>query len=161
MTNKPQYDHELRALGQALEAEGITVFEMKSEAGKYVVSGAPEKPTSLLAKLKQLKKKEGARTLSFMAQDLLRLQWQGQHQRKTPNTLPDFYNLSNTLRTIGAYLDAQNAELLGIEKRPLSLTLLYKNDDGHPHVEDRTIASFYEIFVERYGQRQRSSSYGS
>lgn len=161
MTSKPQYDQELRAIGQALEAEGISVFEMKSEPGKYVVSGAPEKPSSIIGLLRQLKKKEGPRTISFAPQDVLRLQWQGQRQRKNPNTLPDFYNLSNMLRTIGAYLDARNAELLGIEKRPLSLTLLYKNGDGHPHVEDRTIASFYEVFIDRYGQRARSSNYGS
>lgn len=161
MTSKPQYDQELRAIGQALEAKGITVFEMKSQPGKYVVSGAPEKPNSkLLGLLRQLKKSE-PRTVSFATQDVLRLQWQGQRQRKNPNTLPDFYSLSNMLRTVGAYLDAKNAQLLGIQKRPLSLTLLYQNGDGHPLVEDRTIASFYEIFVDRYGQRARNTSYGS
>lgn len=161
MTSKPQYDQELRAIGQALEAAGITVFEMKSEPGKYVISGAPEKPNSILGLLRHLKKKDESRTLSFAPQDVLRLQWQGQRQRKNANTLPDFYNLSNMLRTVGAYLDGKNAQLLRIEKRPLSLTLLYQNGDGHPLVEDRTIASFYDIFVDRYGQRARNSSYGS
>jgi hypothetical protein len=33
--------------------------------------------------------------------------------------------------------------------------LLYQNDGGHPHVEDRTIASFYEIFINQHGKRAR------
>ena len=42
MNGKPQYDQELRAIGQALEAQGISVFEMKNQLGRYIVNGTPE-----------------------------------------------------------------------------------------------------------------------
>ena len=74
------------------------------------------------------------------------------------NALPDFYNVSNMLRTLGAYLEAKNARLLEIQKRPMTVTILYQNESGHPDVEDRTIASFYNFFIEQYGKRARSGS---
>jgi hypothetical protein len=47
--------------------------------------------------------------------------------------------------------------LLQIQKHPLTVTVLYQNQNGHPHVEDRTIASFYDFFVEQYGKRSHPS----
>jgi len=158
MSAKPQYDQDLRAIGQALEAEGITIFELKREPGKYVVSGTPEKPSSLMDVLRQLKsngRRTTPRTLSFGPREIVRQQWRGCSRRRNSDVLPDFYNLSNTLRTVGAYLDVRNAELLGLEKRPLTVSLLYHNGDGHPRVEDRTIASFYDFFVDQYARRVR------
>lgn len=161
MSAKVQYDQDLRAIGQALEAEGISVFEMKRDPSRYVISGAPEQPTRLLQALRQLKtrlRESGPRTLTFGQQELSRLHWRGCSARKAADALPDFYDLSSTLRTVGAYLDAQKAELLGLQKRRLSLTLLYHNGDGYPRVEDRTIASFYDLFVQQYGRRSRRPS---
>lgn len=163
MNDKPQYDQELRALGQALEAQGISVFEMKKGLGRYLVNGTPEKPGSLLGALRQLQKqgwKNGPVTLNLGPADLAGIERQGRTRRKSPDSLPDFYNLSNMLRTVGAYLDGRNAELLGMQKQPLTMTLLYQSGNGHPHVEDRTIASFYEIFVDQYGRRLRRPNLG-
>jgi hypothetical protein len=155
MSSKPQYDQELRAIGQALEAQGISVFEMKRHSERYVVNGAPEKPSSLFEALRQFRNQNGPRTLNFGPQELLRLEWRGCRRRQSPDALPDFYSVSNLLRTIGGYLDRKNGELLGLEKRPLSLTLMYQTQDGHPYVEDRTIASFYDIFIDQYSGRAR------
>jgi hypothetical protein len=164
MSGKLRYDQELRAIGQALEAQSISVFEMKPEVDHYIVNGTPERPSSLLDALRQLPKQgwnPGPRTLTLGPQEIAGLERQGRSQRKKPDSLPDFYNLSNTLRTVGAYLNSKNAALLGIQKRPLTLTLLYQSSNGHPQVEDRTIASFYEIFVELYGRRARYGSWAN
>ena len=158
MRSRPQYDQELRAIGQALEAQGISVFEMKRDSDGYVITGAPEKPNSLIDAFRQFRKhgwNTGPLTLNLGRQEILRLEWRGCSRRRNPDALPDFYSVSNLLRTIGAHLDRKNAELLGLEKRPLSLTLLYQTGDGHPHVEDRTIASFYDTFIDQYGRRGR------
>ena len=154
------YNHELRAVGQALEARGISVFELKTRLGQYVVSGKPDKPESLMAALRQLRNnnwRRSERTLTFTPQDINELEIQGKTRRAVAGRLPDFYNVSNILRTIGAYLDGKNARLVEIQKRPLTLTLLYQSQSGYPEVEDRTIVSFYESFVELHGKRARTN----
>jgi hypothetical protein len=158
MNNKQPYGHQLRVIGQSLEARRINIFELKRETGRYVVNGAPEKPASLVGMLRQWRSqgwKNGSQIISYDAQDIERLERLGRGRRAKPNGLPDFYNLSNMLRTLGAYLESKNAQLLEIQKRPMTVTLLYQNDGGHPHVEDRTIASFYEFFIGQHDKRAR------
>ena len=147
------YNHELRAVGQAIEAQGISTFELKAQPGRYVVSGTPEKPPTLMAALRNWRR--GPRVLIYTAQDINVLDKKGQARRAANGQLPDFYNVSNVLRTVGAYLDVKNARLLEIQKRPLTLTLMYQTTGGHPLVEDRTIASFYKIFTELHARRSR------
>jgi hypothetical protein len=145
------YNHDLRAVGQALEAQGISTFELKVQTGRYVVSGTPEKPATLMAALRHWRR--GPRVLIYSAQDIVMLDKKGRERRTANGQLPDFYNVSNVLRTVGAYLDVRNARLLEIQKRPLTLTLMYQATAGHPMVEDRTIASFYKIFTEMHASR--------
>jgi hypothetical protein len=152
------YNQELRAVGQALEARGISNFELKTRLGQYVVSGQPDKAESLLTLFRQWRNnnwQRGECTVTFTAQDINQLEINGKARRKKPGLLPDFYNVSNILRTIGAYLDGKNARLVEIQKRPLTLTLLYQASGGYPEVEDRTIVSFYQTFIELHGKRAR------
>jgi hypothetical protein len=152
------YDQDLRAIGQALDLRGITVFELKNEPGRYVVRGTADKASSVLASVRRLLMgtgKEESSTFNYNAQEIERLEREGKKKRVKAGRLPDFYSLSNTLRTLGAYLDSKNAELLELHKRPLSVTLLYQTTDGHPHMEDRTLASFFNVFIEMHGKRGR------
>jgi hypothetical protein len=148
------YHHDLRAVGQALEARAISTFELKVQAGRYIVSGAPDKPETLLTTL--IRWRRGPRILVFDAQSIATLNKKGHARRTTNVRLPDFYDVSNVLRTIGAYLDAKKVRLLRIQKRALTLILTYQSAAGHPHIEDRTIASFHDAFIEMHGQRSRS-----
>ena len=95
--------------------------------------------------------------MSYALVDFEQLDRQARSRRRKPNGLPDSYSLSNTLRTVGSYLDRKGAELLEIHKRPLSLTILYQNQDGHPGMEERSIASFYNLFIDLYGKRRRKN----
>ena len=47
------YDEDLRAIGQALEARDISVFELKRLADWYVIKGTPEQTGSLHSKVRQ------------------------------------------------------------------------------------------------------------
>jgi hypothetical protein len=38
------------------------------------------------------------------------------------------------------------------------MTLLYQTTGGYPHLEDRTIASFYEFFIELHSKRARANA---
>ena len=77
----------------------------------------------------------------------------GRAKRSRPRRLPDFYSVSNTLRTVGAYLDAKGVELVELHKRPISITLSYRDKEGHQQGEDRPVSSFYNLFLELYGKR--------
>ncbi|HEY6997166.1 MAG TPA: hypothetical protein VH851_04525, partial [Candidatus Binatia bacterium] len=61
--------------------------------------------------------------------------------------------LSNVLRTVGAYLDSKEVELLELQKRPISLTLQYRDKSGDQETEDRPVTSFYKFFLELYESR--------
>jgi hypothetical protein len=153
------YNHELRAIGQALEARGISNFELKTRLGQYVVSGAPEKPHSLAQAFRQLRHNQwrlGERSLAFHPQELRELASGARRLRRRGGRLPDFYNVSNVLRTVGAYLDSKDVRLVEIQKKALTLTLLYQGAGGHPQMEDRTIVSFYEMFMQLYEKRGKS-----
>jgi len=160
MAGRKTYDQHLRVIGQSLEAKRIHVFELKNYGDRYVVRGDPEKETSLMAQLRglaaRLRGQSVVSSATYWPADLELLERQGRLNRRVPNRLPDFYSLSNTLRTVGSYLDLKGAELLEVHKRPLSLTLLYHNKQGHPDVEERSIVSFYNLFIDLHGKRGRS-----
>jgi hypothetical protein len=161
METKPSYDKDLRAIGQALEMRGITTFELKSQLGHYVVHGAGEKPASVMASVRRWlqggEKEDSSSSISYTAQDIEKIDQEGKQRRVRAGRLPDFYSLSNTLRTLGGYLSSKDAQLLELHIRPLTVTLLYQNKDGHPQMEDRTIASFFNVFTEMHSKRGRKA----
>ena len=161
MAGKTHYHQQLRSVGQSLEAQRINVFELTYRGDRIVVKGRPEKETSLLATLRNWQKQrrsEGLNSsLTFTTQDLDQIDRQGRANRSLVNRLPDFYRLANTLRTVGGYLDLKGSELLEIHKHPLSLTILSRNQAGHPEYEERTIASFYDLFLRLHDRRGKPS----
>ena len=152
-----RYDEDLRAIGQVLEARDISVFELKRLADNYVIQGLPEQTGSLRSKVRQwlrrLRSGSTAELLALGLADVEKLSQAGRTKRSNPGQLTDFHSVSNTMRTIGAYLDSREAELVELHKRRISITLLYRDKTGHERKEDRTIASFYRLFLERYGKR--------
>ena len=157
MQSKYNYHQQLRSIGQSLESQRITVFELSHRGDRIVIKGQPEKETSLLATLRNWQKQRRTAglnsSLTFTPQDIEQIDRQGRAKRAQVNRLPDFYSLGNTLRTVGWYLDSKGAQLLEIHKRPLSLTILSRNEAGHPEYEERTIASFYDLFLRLHDRR--------
>jgi len=161
MAERRSYDRQLRSIGQSLEAQRIQVFELTRQGDGYMVRGEPEKETSLLATLRNWQKRlrrEGLTTsLTYPVQDIEELDLQGSSNRRKNHRLPDFHSLPNTLRTVGAYLETQNAALLELQTKQLSITLLSRNKAGYPELEERSLGSFYELFVKLHGQRNNSA----
>jgi hypothetical protein len=157
MAATKHYDEDLRAIGQALEARNISVFELKRLADRYIIQGMPEQTGSLGSKLRQwywrLRSAFTAESLTLGLDDVERLSQTGRAKRSKPRRLPDFYSVSSTLRTVGAYLDARGVELVALHKRPMTIALSYRDKHGHEHGEDRAISSFYNLFLELYGKR--------
>jgi hypothetical protein len=158
------YDEDLRAIGQALEAKAISVFELKRVEDLYVIQGVPDPADSLHAKVRQwLRRFHGRSTndpMIFGAVEVKQLSQAGRAKRSRPDQLNDFRSLSNILRTLGAYLDSREAELLLVQKRRISITLSYRDKTGQERQEDRSIAAFYRVFLElcgKRGQKQKPS----
>jgi hypothetical protein len=159
MSARKSYDQHLRVIGQALEAKRISVFELKLRNDQYVVRGKPDKDDSLMGRLRAWQERLLARSPSpvghYTISEIERLNREARTKRTRADRLPDFYSLPNTLRTVGSYLDDQGAALMEIHKRPLSVTLLYRRENGHPNMEERTVASFYELFLALHRRRSR------
>ncbi|MEX0802337.1 MAG: hypothetical protein WD688_03315 [Candidatus Binatia bacterium] len=158
MRSGNSYDQHLRVIGQSLEAKRINLFELKSDGRQYVVRGAPEKDPNLLGRWRDWRERlkgESLGSVSYGMAEIERLDTEGRSKRSKSDRLPDFYSLPNSLRTVGCYLDSKDAELLELHKSPLSVTLLYQNKDGHPNMEERSVASFYNLFVTLHGKRSK------
>lgn len=157
MAEKKSYDHQLRTIGQSLEAQRIHIFRLQLQGERFVVAGEPDEETSLLAKLRNWQKRnrsEGMNSsLTFTSQDIEQLDRQGRAQRSKTNRLPDSHSLANTLRTVGAHLKSKGAQLIELQKQELSITILARNHAGHPEFEERTIASLYDLFLREHEKR--------
>ena len=151
------YSEDLRTIGQKLESMNVGVFELKRLADSYVIQGTPEQASSLRSRMGQWlqRVRHGSRTepLSLGWAELEKLSRAGRAKRSQPGRLTEFRSLPNILRTIGAYLDSSDFELIELQKRAISITLSYRDDEGNNQTEDRSISSFYKDFLELCHQR--------
>ncbi|MGH7848371.1 MAG: hypothetical protein ACREQW_24795 [Candidatus Binatia bacterium] len=146
------YDQTLRVIGQALEAQRVIAFNLKTEGASFIVQGEAAKNRTVLALLRR-EKPFGQK--SFSAQDINRLEHEGRARRKEPHRLPDFHSLSNILRAVGAYIDMNRGRLLEVCKRDQNVMILFQNQQGHPQLEERTTRFLSDLGVRLYQQRQR------
>jgi hypothetical protein len=157
MAASRRYGEDLRSIGQALEARDIIDFELKCLADLYIIRGTPDKGASLRSSVRQwlsgLRSGSATDPISFGPVDVEQLSQAGRAKRSNREQLTNFRTVSNILRTIGAFLDAGEHELVEIQKRRISITLSYRDKIGQEHKEDRTISSFYNFFLELYGKR--------
>jgi hypothetical protein len=152
------YAEDLRSVGQALEARDIIDFELKHLADLYVIQPVPEQGASLRSKTRQWLRRLRStdEQIIFHPADVERLSQAGRAKRSKPGQLTNFRTLSNILRTIGAYLDGSELELVELQKRRISVTLSYRDKTGQKREEVRTISSFYRLFLELYGRRGKA-----
>lgn len=153
------YDQTLRAIGQSLEERRANSFDLKCQGESYFVHTESRKPPSTLQGWLQRWHGQPASDtsgLTYTPEDIDRLERKGRERRHDPHRLPDFHSLPNILRTVGAYLDTKSARLLRVQKQDLLMTILYQTSQGHPEIEERTVASFYDLSVEMYKKRSKS-----
>ena len=154
MVAKRRYDEDLRAIGQALEARDISVFVLKRLADDYALESLSEQTDSMVRQwVQRLRSGSDTNLPTLGVADVERLSQAGRAKRSQPGQVPDFRTLSNTLRTIGAYLDGNEVELIELHKRRISITLSYRDKAGQKRQEDRSISSFYRLFIELCGKR--------
>ena len=171
----------LRAVGQALEALRVQDFELRVSGGDYLVRGsqatpaAPPPQTSQPARrgaLGSLRRILGGvepidlepptppraqesqqLELRFTADDIAKLEQQGQSRRQASPGMPDLHSLPQVLRTIGDYLDRQGHELARVVKQGQNITIEHDMPDSQRSVEERTASSLYDLSVRMYLRR--------
>ena len=153
----------LRAIGQSLEAQQTKDFDLSTIETGFVVR--ENKPRYL--KWRRTIRRNGkgkALDLSdvhFSVDDIARLDQSGKERRQTPAQTPDFYVLSQTLRTVGGFVDRRGFRLLELSRRGSKLTLRLEQPEGRSLVETHTIASLHNIFVGMFFDRQKKMFAGN
>ena len=67
------------------------------------------------------------------------------------NAMPDPYSLSNTLRTVGEFLDRKpDIKLLFACSHGQEIVILYETRDGARNLEQYPISTIYEFWIKRY-----------
>lgn len=69
--------------------------------------------------------------------------------------MPDLYNTSQILRTVGYFLESRYARLLRLSKKGPRLTIAFEGAPGQTQVEERTVAYLYDLFTRMYLSRER------
>jgi hypothetical protein len=162
MATKTSYGEDFRSIGQVLEAKNVRTFELKQLGDWYILEGIPPDNGPLRSKLQKFKLRfrsgSDAETLTLALPEVEELSRKGKAKRFIPGRIPDFGKLSNTLRTIGAYLESKQASLIELQIRALTVTLSYKDGDGEQQTEDRTLRSFYNLSVELSEKRDEDAA---
>ncbi|HTN72163.1 MAG TPA: hypothetical protein VMO00_13870 [Methylomirabilota bacterium] len=125
----------------------LKAFDIRKREDRYVVQcgyQCPPAPTPL--------------TLEYGLDEIKEIDLRGQGTRSDiPQTL-DFSTLSQSLRTIGGYLDNKKASMVRICNNDLPGTepifrIEYETAEGDLLVDDRSAAAIYDIGVHMYKQR--------
>jgi len=161
MATEPLYGEDFR-IGQALEAKNVRTFELRRLGDWYIVRGVTDGDGSLRSKVHKFKLRfrsgSDAEPLILGLSEVEGLSRKGKAKRSRLGRMPDFRRLSNTLRTVGAYLETKQAKLIELKVRPFSITLTYKDNYGRQQLEDRTTGSFYDLFLKLYGKRDEAKT---
>ena len=160
MVTDIRYGEDFRSIGQALEAKHIRAFELKRIGDWYILQGVPPEDNSLQSKAHKFKFRfrsgSDAESLMLALPEVEDLSRKGKAKRSKPGRQPDFRRLSNILRTVGAYLESKEAKLVELKVRPFSISLSYREAGGEQQIEERTIRSFYNVFLDLYRSRDEA-----
>jgi hypothetical protein len=75
--------------------------------------------------------------------------------RRDANAMPDPYSLSNTLRSVGEFLDRKpDLKLLFASNHGQEVVILYETKHGDRNLEQYPISALYEFQVKQYVKRK-------
>jgi len=142
------YASALRCIGQSLERRGLKSFDIRVEGQTYLVDCGYQEPPS-----------QTPVSLRFGLTDLEDLERLGESKRgESMPTTQEFINQVQIFRTIGAFLDKNDARLLRLtnndgKAKEAPFKVEYITRDGDHVVDDRAGAAVYDMCVQMYKQR--------
>ena len=141
------YATALRCIGQDLERRGIKCFDICHEGRVFIVEGGYQEPPAQMPV-----------TIYYRQADIVEIDEAGVEKRGQPATPADFLNKAQIFRTIGGYLEKNEAQLIRITNNEStdgepSLKVEYMNRDREHVVNHHTGADLYGMCVMMYKQR--------
>ena len=144
----------LRCIAQDLERRGLKTFDIRLIRNEYVVEGgyqAPQGPTPV--------------TVHYTTKDLNEIDELGESKRGETAPAKEFLNHVQIFRTIGGYLDRNEARLVRISNndgaaKNVNFRVEYVTREGEHIVEDRAGSALYDMCVAMYKQRGRLTGTG-
>jgi hypothetical protein len=152
------YSQVLRAIGQSLEERGVQEFTLAWQDGEFVVRGKRGLPSERrwVDKVLGQKAVQTERTfeIHYPVKSVVWLQIRGESMRKDANQIPDYFRLSQTLRTVGSYIDKRAMPILSLRRSGGTLYLELQERSGNTRVEEHAIGSFEHYFLRTYLRRK-------
>jgi hypothetical protein len=156
----------LRAIGQDLEAKGVTQFELMPVADGYRVRapyGATRVKATNEADGQGMSQRMSASSspveLTYSREAIDKLDEKGRAKRGRGNGMPDFFSLSQCLRALGAVIDSKHGQLLQIDRNPQenappALIVQYQTSMGERIREEHSLPNLYDYCVHLYKTRR-------
>jgi hypothetical protein len=145
----------LRCIGQDLQLRGLKTFDISFDGRDYLAQcGYQEAPAATPV------------TLKYTVADLEALNQSGAKRRGDSVATIDFLNIVQLFRTVGGYLDKNEAQLVRFtnnhsNRKDSQLRVEYMGRDGTRVVEDRPGSALYDMCVAMYKQRgKRDGTHG-
>jgi hypothetical protein len=92
----------------------------------------------------------------YSLEELSRQDEERKEPRRDPNAMPDPYSLSNTLRSVGEFLDRKaDVKLLFASNHGQEIVILYETQGGVRNLEEYPISALYEFQVKEYIKRKK------
>ena len=167
---KISYARELRAVGQALEAQHVSSLDLELKDGLYVVRGkvtaADYAQSSFSGFIQDLISGVGSALtggprrsayeidLSYQPEDIEELDSKGRAHRRNADKTPDPYGLAQKLRGVGSFLDYRpETALTGISVEDRWVTVRYRTAEGRIEQAKQDVTYFYNYWVKMYLRR--------
>lgn len=179
MMQKSKYSQTLRAIGQDLEVRGVAAFNLIHHGNDYFVQATRGGPSTDLPLSEDVGRSSdktshqpGARgvfptseifQIHYSHDEIDRLDEKGREKRGIFSGTPDFLNLSQILRAVGATIDLRAGHLLTLVK-PVqfgtmpSVNIRYQSRQGEFREEERSYPNIYDLCVHLYKQRHTWST---
>jgi hypothetical protein len=139
----------LRSIGQDLARRGLKSFDIRFDGDEFIaLCGYQEPPAPTPVELK------------YRSGDIEELDRAGENRRGKVAPPKDFLNQPQVLRTIGEFLNRNEAKLVRLsnnDRRAKESTFIveYICRDGERVIDDRAGAAIYDMCVAMYKQRGR------
>ena len=144
----------LRCIGQDLERRGLKSFDIRLQAKIFIVECGyqePPAPTPV--------------SLQYDPEDIDELDRAGEGKRGELGRRQEFINQAQIFRTIGGYLDQNEARLLRLtnnhgKTKDALFRVEYMTRDRERIVDDHVGAAIYDMCVQMYKQRGKLTGTG-
>jgi len=158
------YAQIFRIIGSALEKLQVESFDLEIKDHEYSIHGyakavAANPASNFAGAWRKIRSRFFSQPsgvsfeLHYTQENLRDLELEGRSQRGNSPAYPDAQSLTETLRSVGGFLDSKQASLSRLSMRGRWVTLHYKSPQGHLVVEEHTAISLYNFWVSMCARR--------